>query len=165
MSKFYGQAWTEDRTSTTAATRCGHSGINASAQSYDGSIITRLHYDRAGALIVDIEVSSDSAMHGETVYSGPLNQLADQLDAGAGWWCRAYDRNDKITQGSIRAMLKSGEALPLDQAKGDGVRAHGFGRVAHSEGIYGISGGVIKDRKTGRLYATAARDTSLFCWF
>lgn len=76
MSKFYGQAWTEDRTSTTAATRCGHKSINASAQSYDGSIITRLEYDKAGALIVTIEVAGGSKMHGKTVHRGPLDQLA-----------------------------------------------------------------------------------------
>lgn len=165
MRKFYGQAWTEDRTSSTTATRCGHKSINASAQSYDGSIITRLNYDDAGALIVTIEVASNSATHGTTVYRGPLNQLANQLDAGAGWWYRAYDRNEKVTQGRIRAMLKSGEALPLENAETDNVRAHGFGRVAHSEGVYGISGGVIRDRATGRMYATAARDSALFTWF
>lgn len=76
MSKFYGQAWTEDRTSTTAATRCGHKSISTSAQSYDGSIITRLHYDKAGALIVTIDVASDSRTYGDTVYRGPLDQLA-----------------------------------------------------------------------------------------
>lgn len=76
MSKFYGQTWTEDRTSSTAATRCGHRSINASAQSYDGSIITRLQYDKADVLIVTIEVASDSRMYGETVYRGPLDQLA-----------------------------------------------------------------------------------------
>ncbi len=76
MSKFYGQTWTEDRTSSTAATRCGHRSINASAQSYDGSIITRLEYDKAGALVVTIDVASGSRTHGETVYRGPLDQLA-----------------------------------------------------------------------------------------
>lgn len=76
MSKFYGQAWTEDRTSATAATRCGHKSINTSAQSYDGSIITRLEYDKAGALVVTIDIARGSAMHGKTVYRGPLDQLA-----------------------------------------------------------------------------------------
>lgn len=80
MSKFYGQTWTEDRTSATAATRCGHRSINASAQSYDGSIITRLEYDKTGALIVTIDIARGSAMHGETVYRGPLDQLESQLN-------------------------------------------------------------------------------------
>ena len=165
MSKFYGQTWTEDRTSSTTATRCGHRSISASAQSYDGSIITRLEYDKTGALIVTIDIASDSRTHGETVYRGPLGQLADQLNAGAGWWYRLNDNNERVKLGHIRELLKSGEALPLECAERDGVRAHGFGRVAHSEGVYGISGGVVRDRATGQLYATAERDSSLFAWF
>ena len=79
MSKFYGQAWTEDRTSRTAATRCGHRSISASAQSHDGSIITRLEYDKDGELVATIEVSDDSRTYGETVYRGPLHELAGRI--------------------------------------------------------------------------------------
>lgn len=70
--------------------------------------------------------------------------------------------NAKVTKRYIRDLLRTGEALPLNEApeKHDGMD---LVRVAHSEGVYGISGGVIS--LDGQLYATADRSSSLFYWF
>ena len=69
--------------------------------------------------------------------------------------------NVKTTLREIRQMLNTGEALPLKDAPQDG--GHTVIKIAHSEGVYGISGGVVS--VDGVLYAVAARTTDLFRWF
>jgi hypothetical protein len=53
MAKFYGQV----QGNRGAATRMGHQSIKASVQSYDGSVITELSYNKEGQLLVDVSVA------------------------------------------------------------------------------------------------------------
>lgn len=76
MAKFYGQV--SNGVSTTAS-RVGHQGIRASAQSYDGSVITSLRYDDEGKLMVHIEIADSSSMYGDTVFRGTLEELKEKL--------------------------------------------------------------------------------------
>lgn len=62
MSLFYGTL----EGSRGPATRCGtrNSGIKASAQSYDGSVITSLRYDDNERLMVRVQLNKNSSCYG-----------------------------------------------------------------------------------------------------
>ena len=77
MAKFYGLIQ-GDR---GAATRCGHHRIKAAAQSYDGSVITQLSYNKDGQLMVDISVAKDesTAFYGQRVFYGTLDEFVDKI--------------------------------------------------------------------------------------
>lgn len=77
MAKFYGSV----QGNRGAATRMGHSGIKASVQSYDGSVITELSYNDEGQLMVDITVAKDesTAFRGQRVFYGTLNEFVDKI--------------------------------------------------------------------------------------
>ena len=76
MSKFYG---TVVGNANTAATRRGTSDIRVCAQSYDGSLITNLSYDRDKNLMVSIEYADDSATYGRTLFYGTMDALLAKL--------------------------------------------------------------------------------------
>lgn len=70
MSKFYG---TVSGMSQTDATRRGGRDITVSAQSWDGSQVTRLYYNDKDELCIQIGISHDSTSSfwgAATVYDG-----------------------------------------------------------------------------------------------
>lgn len=73
MSSFYGMV----RGNRGAATRGGsaNSGFKATAQSFDGSVITCLDYDSDHKLQVRIELSDYSNTYGDTVFDGSFDEL------------------------------------------------------------------------------------------
>lgn len=75
MSKFYGQVFGAAK---TVATRRGHSQIITSAQSFDGSVITRLYY-KNGELMVNIELAPESSCVGLTAFNGTFAEYAKKL--------------------------------------------------------------------------------------
>jgi hypothetical protein len=79
MSAFYGSIVG----SRGEATRCGtkNSGLKVAAQSWDGSVITRLSYDADGKLNVTLEVAegSSSGYGSKELFSGTLDQLRKKL--------------------------------------------------------------------------------------
>jgi hypothetical protein len=77
MSKFYGQV-VGDR---GAATRGGHHRIKASAQSYDGSVITELTY-REDKLMVSVCIGVDeSTSIGRQIFYGTFDEYVAKLKA------------------------------------------------------------------------------------
>lgn len=71
MSKFYGTVG-DPFSRTSNGTRCGHSGIFAAAQSYDGSIITELQYVD-DELHISVRYSQGSSNYrGSTIYEGTM---------------------------------------------------------------------------------------------
>ncbi len=79
MSKFYG---TVNGAARTEATRRGHDFIKVSAQSWDGSLITRMHYDHDGRLIVQLSwADGSSSCYGRTIFEGTLDELEAKLSA------------------------------------------------------------------------------------
>ena len=76
MSKFYG---TVVGSANTPATRRGFEDIKVCAQSWEGSVITRMIYDKDGNLIVEIQVSDDSSTYGRTVFYGTLDEFKTAL--------------------------------------------------------------------------------------
>ena len=82
MSKFYG---TVKGASQTAATRCGTSLMKASVQSYDGSIIIYMSYDKdrdnpkEEKLMVEICVSKESSSYGSRIFYGTFEEFINKL--------------------------------------------------------------------------------------
>lgn len=77
MSKFYGMI----RGNRGEATRGGsaNSGFKATAQSFDGSVITCLDYDSNNNLKVRIELSNYSQTYGDTVFSGTFEEFKEAM--------------------------------------------------------------------------------------
>ena len=77
MSRFYGQV---EGLGKTTASRRGGDHIKASVQSWNGSVITRMHYDDDEKLILEISVcKDDSSFHGQSVFYGTIEELMDKL--------------------------------------------------------------------------------------
>ena len=78
MAQFYGQV---SGSAATTASRAGskRSGIRASAQSWDGSVIVTARDGKDGAPVFGIEVSDLSELYGEKLFSGSLDELRKRL--------------------------------------------------------------------------------------
>lgn len=80
MSKYYGQV---KGMSNTVASRRGSeaSGIKASVQSYDGSVIVRMT-NVGGKNMVDIEMAEGSDFSGKSFFYGTMDELKQALKKG-----------------------------------------------------------------------------------
>ena len=80
MAKFYGQVC---GSANTTATRRGSakSGIKASVQSWDGSVITELNENKDGETIVSVSFSNESSSYGREVFRGTISELVAKLTA------------------------------------------------------------------------------------
>lgn len=76
MSKFYGTVVGQARTD---ATRRGGRDIRVCAQSWDGSIITRLSYNDKDELMVELQYHETSNTYGKTVFYGTIGELLQKL--------------------------------------------------------------------------------------
>ena len=74
MATFYGQV---EGFSETLASRRGTDYIISSAQSYNGSVITRLNYAEDGRLMVKIYLDDDSSFYGNTAFYGTFDDLKE----------------------------------------------------------------------------------------
>lgn len=71
MAKFYGTV----QGSRGMATRIGTRNIKASAQSYDGSVITCLWYNNNNELMVNLAINEGSGNSGDTKFHNTLISL------------------------------------------------------------------------------------------
>lgn len=75
----------------------------------------------------------------------------------------------KYTQREIKDYTRTGAAVDITGYSFDEMRdflhAHDLEKVGTSSGIYGINGGLLKDRETGELYAITARNSNLLMAF
>jgi hypothetical protein len=76
MSKFYGQVVGN----RGAATRCGHSRIKSSCQSWNGSIVTEMTYDD-DKLMVSVCVGDGSTSIGRQIFYGTFDEYVEKLKA------------------------------------------------------------------------------------
>lgn len=76
MAKFYGSVQGDKG----VATRCGHSRIKTSAQSYDGSVIVEMNYND-DKLMVCVSASSISSSYGDTLFYGTFEEFVSKLKA------------------------------------------------------------------------------------
>lgn len=79
MSKFYGTVIGQ---ADTSASRRGSRDIRVSAQSWNGSVITRLYYDDNDKLNVDVEIDSGSATYGKMIFRGTFEEFCKKLGGG-----------------------------------------------------------------------------------
>ena len=75
----------------------------------------------------------------------------------------------KITKKELKNYIALGLAKSLDDCSHNECRTINANcdleKVAYCTGTYGISGGLLRDRKTGDMYAITARNGSLFFFF
>ena len=79
MSAFYGQV---TGSAETSGTRRGtyDNGIEASVQSWNGSVVTGLNYDRDGILCVNVYIDNGSSSKGALKFSGTFEQFERMLE-------------------------------------------------------------------------------------
>lgn len=75
----------------------------------------------------------------------------------------------KISKKELRNYIALGLAkdincLSLEECRSLNAECD-FEKVAYCTGTYGISGELLKDKKTGNMYAITARNTNLFYFF
>lgn len=82
MSKLYGSI----QGNRGAATRTGSSLMKASVQSYDGSVITYMSYDKdkdnpkEEKLMVEVCVSDRSSSYGSRIFYGTFEEFVNKLE-------------------------------------------------------------------------------------
>jgi len=78
MATFYGQVAGSAR---TRGTRVGSfaSDIRASVQSWNGSVTTRLYYDKGEQLCIEVEHSEGSKFGGCAVFDGTVTEFVETL--------------------------------------------------------------------------------------
>lgn len=77
MAKFYGTL--DSMNGRAVATKTGgKDGIKAAAQSYDGSVITRIYYE-GDTLMVNLQVSNCSSTSGAIIFEGSVEELKAKL--------------------------------------------------------------------------------------
>ena len=77
MSAFYGCVQGNRGSATRGGSRA--SGFKASAQSYDGSVITYLSYNDNDELMVEICVSEASSSYGHRIFYGTFDEYINKL--------------------------------------------------------------------------------------
>lgn len=77
MSAFYGMVQGNRGAATRGGSRA--SGFTATAQSWDGSIITTMFYGDDGNLMVDISYSTGSSSCGTSVFRGTFDEYIMKL--------------------------------------------------------------------------------------
>lgn len=70
----------------------------------------------------------------------------------------------KYTQKEIKDLVRDGYAINITTAQEEEIKEP-LEKVGYSLGVYGLNGGVLIGRETGKLYAITARSTNLFRWF
>lgn len=75
MSKFYGRL-SGNRGETT---RCGHSKITASCQSWSGSITTELTYEDDKLMVRILAAEDESTAYGRTIFYGTFEEYINKL--------------------------------------------------------------------------------------
>jgi hypothetical protein len=79
MSTFYGMVQGNRGVATRGGSKA--SGFKATAQSWDGSIITRMSYNDEGKLMVEIDYADGSAIYGNRAFYGTFEEYIAKLTA------------------------------------------------------------------------------------
>ena len=76
---------------------------------------------------------------------------------------------EKFKMKDIRDYVRLGIASDLTNLSSAEMReflkVHDVEKIGYSAGVYGINGGLMKDRNTGELYAITARNAALLTAF
>lgn len=75
----------------------------------------------------------------------------------------------KTTQSTIKSYVRTGAAVDITnysfETMRDFIHAHSLEKIAYSSGLYGINGGLLQDRDSGKLYAITVRNSALMMAF
>ncbi len=101
MATFYGHL--VGNRGPTTRTGSAKSGIEASLQSYDGSVQTMLTYDvKTGALMVEISTAQGSKRWGDLIFRGTFKEFEDM--------CRNYrptqPETTRVLEGGFKCTLR-----------------------------------------------------------
>ena len=77
MARFYGMV----QGNRGAATRCGSTSISASVQSWNGSVVTQLSYDKDDNLMISVNHSAGSSSYGTPIFYGTVDEFVAKLKA------------------------------------------------------------------------------------
>lgn len=77
MARFYGMV----QGNHGAATRCGSTNISASVQSWKGSVVTQLSYDKDDNLMISVNHSTGSSYYGTPIFYGTVEEFVAKLMA------------------------------------------------------------------------------------
>ena len=69
------------------------------------------------------------------------------------------------TKKELKNLVAIGAAKDITAAKWDDIKNLNLDRVGVCSGVYGISGGLLKDADSGVLYAVTARNSMLLRLF
>ena len=69
------------------------------------------------------------------------------------------------TKKELKNLVAIGAAEDITAAKWDDIKNLNLERVGVCSGLYGISGGLLKDADSGELYAVTARNSMLLRLF
>lgn len=67
---------------------------------------------------------------------------------------------EQYTKSYLKSLVRSGIAKDITDAPYTPT-FNEFEKIGYCSGIYGISGGLLKDRETGQLYVILARNSNL----
>ena len=114
MSKFYGTVHGD--ASQTDGTRRGFRSIKVAAQSWDGSVITSMHY-RNNDLMVGLDFSDDSSTYGQSLFYGTFQELKDKLTDKPGAFERRLieetQKRVRINEEYERTLFEAYEATSI----------------------------------------------------
>lgn len=73
---------------------------------------------------------------------------------------------EKITQREIKNGVRAGYFIDITTARGKDLPNYSdVDAIAYSVGVYGINGGLLRNRQTGEVYAITCRASNLFRFF
>lgn len=71
----------------------------------------------------------------------------------------------KVKLKEIKNLVEMGAAVDITGAEPSDYIRKNADKIAVSTGVYGMNGGILKDRNNGALYAITARSSTLFYYF
>ena len=77
MSAFYGMVQGNRGAATRGGSRA--SGFKSTVQSWDGSIVTEMSYDKEDNLMVTVSYNTGSAPYGTTIFHGTFDEYVMKL--------------------------------------------------------------------------------------
>lgn len=71
----------------------------------------------------------------------------------------------KYTQKELRELCRLGMAENITSADTAKYEGRSFEKIGYSRGVYGLNGGLLKDRETGDYFVIIGRSSNLFYFF
>lgn len=71
----------------------------------------------------------------------------------------------KYTQKELRELCRLGMAENITNANTAQYEGLNFDKIGYSSGVYGLNGGLLQDRNTGKYFAIIGRASNLFYFF